>query len=174
MMNMEDISASIRPIAERYGVDRIYMSTGSRAEDRIELSMDSGKLVSMRDIFEFTDELEDLFGTKVRIIDRESVRNKELFQSMMDNEILIYEWEGLREGDCTFILNGPYLDDFAYLMIRITVDDPDHMTESRGLQAHLTKIWARRDSNPSRWFRRPSGLIQATTWARHINSLTDS
>lgn len=53
----------------------------------------------MRDIFEFTDELEDLFGTKVRIIDRESVRNKELFQSMMDNEILIYEWEGLREGD---------------------------------------------------------------------------
>ena len=111
MMNMEDISASIRPIAERYGVDRIYMSTGSRAEDRIELSMDSGKLVSMRDIFEFTDELEDLFGTKVRIdtnlrsltknriIDRESVRNKELFQSMMDNEILIYEWEGLREGD---------------------------------------------------------------------------
>ena len=65
MMNMEDISASIRPIAERYGVDRIYMSTGSRAEDRIELSMDSGKLVSMRDIFEFTDELEDLFGTKV-------------------------------------------------------------------------------------------------------------
>lgn len=99
MMNMEDISASIRPIAERYGVDRIYMSTESRTEDRIELSMDSGKLVSMRDIFEFTDELEDLFGTKVRIIDRESVRNKELLQSMMDNEILIYEWEGLREGD---------------------------------------------------------------------------
>ena len=94
-MNAEDLSESIRPIAERYGVDRIYLSKGTNDDGRMELSMDPGRLVSMRDIFEFTDELERLFGTKVRIVDRESIRNKELLRSMMEDEVLIYEWEGL-------------------------------------------------------------------------------
>ena len=94
-MNVEDMSESIRPIAERYGVDRIYLSKCTNDDGRMDLSMDPGRLVSMRDIFEFTDELERLFGTKVRIVDRESTRNKELLRSMMEDEVLIYEWEGL-------------------------------------------------------------------------------
>ncbi len=94
-MNAEDMSESIRPIAERYGVDRIYLSNRTGGDGRIELSMESGKLVSMRDIFEFTDELEVLFNAKVRIVDRESTRNRELLRAMMEDETLIYEWEGL-------------------------------------------------------------------------------
>ena len=95
-MNAEDMSRSIGPIAERYGVDRIYLSNRINDDGRIELSMESGKLVSMRDIFEFTDELEGLFGTRVRIVDRESTRNRELLRTMMEDETLIYEWEGLK------------------------------------------------------------------------------
>ncbi len=94
-MNAEDMSESIRPIAERYGVDRIYLSNRTGDDGRIELSMESGKLVSMRDIFEFTDELEVLFNARVRIVDRESTRNRELLRAMMEDETLIYEWEGL-------------------------------------------------------------------------------
>ncbi len=94
-MNAEDMSESIRPIAERYGVDRIYLSNRTGDDGRIELSMESGKLVSMRDIFEFTDELEVLFNARVRIVDRESARNRELLRAMMEDETLIYEWEGL-------------------------------------------------------------------------------
>lgn len=95
-MNADDMSESIGPIAERYGVDRIYLSNRINDDGRIELSMESGKLVSMRDIFEFTDELEGLFGTRVRIVDRESTRNRELLRKMMEDETLIYEWEGLK------------------------------------------------------------------------------
>ncbi len=95
-MNAEDMSRSIGPIAERYGVDRIYLSNRINDDGRIELSMESGKLVSMRDIFEFTDELEGLFGMRVRIVDRESTRNRELLRKMMEDETLIYEWEGLK------------------------------------------------------------------------------
>lgn len=95
-MKVDDMSGVIGPIAERYGVDRIYLSNRTNDDGRVELSMESGRLVSMRDIFEFTDELERLFGTRVRIVDRESARNRELLRTMMENETLIYEWEGLK------------------------------------------------------------------------------
>ena len=90
-----NLSKLIAPIAEKYGVERVYLF-GSRArgdysdESDYDLSIDQGSLVRLRDFLNFIDELESVLNCKVDVVCRDDVGKSGFYQSMVSSEVLIY------------------------------------------------------------------------------------
>ena len=93
--DIRDLSKLIAPIAEKYGVERVYLF-GSRARgdysdgSDYDLSIDQGSLVKLRDFLNFIDELESVLNCKVDVVCRDDVGKSGFYQSMVSSEVLIY------------------------------------------------------------------------------------
>ena len=93
--DFRNLSKLIAPIAEKYGVERVYLF-GSRArgdysdESDYDLSIDQGSLVRLRDFLNFIDELESVLNCKVDVVCRDDVGKSGFYQSMVSSEVLIY------------------------------------------------------------------------------------
>ena len=93
--DIRNLSKLIAPIAEKYGVERVYLF-GSRArgdysdESDYDLSIDQGSLVRLRDYLNFIDELESVLKCKVDVVCRDDVGKSGFYQSMVSSEVLIY------------------------------------------------------------------------------------
>ena len=93
--DIRNLSKLIAPIAEKYGVERVYLF-GSRArgdysdESDYDLSIDQGSLVRLRDFLNFIDELESVLNCKVDVVCRDDVGKSGFYQSMVSSEVLIY------------------------------------------------------------------------------------
>ena len=93
--DIRNLSKLIAPIAEKYGVERVYLF-GSRArgdysdDSDYDLSIDQGSLVKLRDFLDFIDELESVLNRKVDVVCRDDVGRGGFYQSMVSSEVLIY------------------------------------------------------------------------------------
>ena len=93
--DIRNLSKLIAPIAEKYGVERVYLF-GSRARgdysdgSDYDLSIDQGSLVKLRDFLDFIDELESVLNCKVDVVCRDDVGKSGFYQSMVSSEVLIY------------------------------------------------------------------------------------
>ena len=93
--DIRKLSKLIAPIAEKYGVERVYLF-GSRArgdysdDSDYDLSIDQGSLVKLRDFLDFIDELESVLNRKVDVVCRDDVGRSGFYQSMISSEVLIY------------------------------------------------------------------------------------
>ena len=93
--DIRNLSKLIAPIAEKYGVERVYLF-GSRArgdysdDSDYDLSIDQGSLVKLRDFLDFIDELESVLNRKVDVVCRDDVGRSGFYQSMISSEVLIY------------------------------------------------------------------------------------
>ena len=93
--DIRNLSKLIAPIAEKYGVERVYLF-GSRARgdysdgSDYDLSIDQGSLVKLRDFLNFIDELESVLNCKVDVVCRDDVGKSGFYQSMVSSEVLIY------------------------------------------------------------------------------------
>ena len=93
--DIRKLSKLIAPIAEKYGVERVYLF-GSRARgdysdgSDYDLSIDQGSLVKLRDFLDFIDELESVLNCKVDVVCRDDVGKSGFYQSMVSSEVLIY------------------------------------------------------------------------------------
>ena len=93
--DIRNLSKLLAPIAEKYGVERVYLF-GSRArgdysdESDYDLSIDQGNLVRLRDFLNFIDELESVLNCKVDVVCRDDVGKSGFYQSMISSEVLIY------------------------------------------------------------------------------------
>ena len=93
--DIRNLSKLIAPIAEKYGVERVYLF-GSRARgdysdgSDYDLSIDQGSLVKLRDFLDFIDELESVLNCKVDVVCRDDVGKSGFYQSMISSEVLIY------------------------------------------------------------------------------------
>ena len=94
-IDIRNLSKLIAPIAEKYGVERVYLF-GSRArgdysdDSDYDLSIDQGSLVKLRDFLDFIDELESVLNCKVDVVCRDDVGKSGFYQSMISSEVLIY------------------------------------------------------------------------------------
>ena len=93
--DIRKLSKLIAPIAEKYGVERVYLF-GSRARgdysdgSDYDLSIDQGSLVKLRDFLDFIDELESVLNCKVDVVCRDDVGKSGFYQSMISSEVLSY------------------------------------------------------------------------------------
>ena len=93
--DIDKLSELISPIAEKYGVEKVYLF-GSRArgdytdDSDYDFSIEQGSLVRLKDYLSFIDELEAVLNCRVDVVCRSDVGNSGFYESMRSSEILIY------------------------------------------------------------------------------------
>lgn len=95
---LDEISRISIPIAEKYGVAKLYIF-GSYARKEatensdIDLLIDKGEVRNLLDYFAFVSDLEDSFGKHVDVV-TVTCNDKEFVEKVMEEAILIYESKG--------------------------------------------------------------------------------
>jgi len=93
--SIKELTCIISPIAERYGIERVYLF-GSRArgdnspESDYDFSIDPGRIDNILDFFSFIDELEDALGSKVDVVSRRTLKEDHFYKYMVADEIIVY------------------------------------------------------------------------------------
>ena len=95
--SISEISNIVAPIAEKYGVKKVFLF-GSRArgdyreDSDYDFSIDPGELTDYFEYMSFVEELESVFG-KVNVVSKRTLREDGFYQNMIADEILIYDSE---------------------------------------------------------------------------------
>ena len=95
---LSEIKDAVAPIAEAYGVNRVYLF-GSHARDSaneksdIDIKIEKGKIKSLLELSSFRLDLEDALGVSVDLL-TSTMSNKELLNRIARDEVLIYEKQG--------------------------------------------------------------------------------
>jgi hypothetical protein len=93
--SIEEIVKIVSPIAERYGIERVYLF-GSRARgdnssnSDYDFSIDPGRMDNILDLFSFIDELEEALSSEVDVVSRRSLREDSFYRYMVAKEIVVY------------------------------------------------------------------------------------
>ena len=95
VFSLNEICKISVPIAEKHGVDKLYIF-GSYAREEateasdIDLLIDKGDIRNLLDYFAFVSDLEDSFGKHVDVVTI-TCNDKEFVEKVMEEAILIYE-----------------------------------------------------------------------------------
>lgn len=95
MSDIERISKTVTPIAQKYGADRVALF-GSRAKNIVKETSDydfvisKGKIQSLFQLASFIDELEKAFGRKIDVI-TDTSSDAAFLEQIKKNEVVIYE-----------------------------------------------------------------------------------
>ena len=98
VFSLDEIYRISIPIAEKYGVAKLYIF-GSYARKEatgnsdIDLLIDKGDIRNLLDYFAFVSDLEDSFGKHVDVVTI-TCNDKEFVEKVMKEAILIYESKG--------------------------------------------------------------------------------
>lgn len=98
MSEQERISRIVAPIAEKYGVNRVYMF-GSRArgeqnsDSDYDFLISKGSLESLLGYVAFVNELEEVFGTHVDVV-TDTSSDQDFVSSISKDTVLLYERQG--------------------------------------------------------------------------------
>ncbi|MCM1046650.1 MAG: nucleotidyltransferase domain-containing protein [Candidatus Gastranaerophilales bacterium] len=98
VLSLDEIIKVSIPIAEKYGVSKLYIF-GSYARKEvtensdIDLLIDKGNIRNLLDYFALVSDLEDGFGKHVDVVTT-TCNDKEFVENVMKEAILIYESKG--------------------------------------------------------------------------------
>ena len=93
--SIEEIIKIISPIAERYGIERVYLF-GSRArgdnssDSDYDFSIELGRMNNILDFFSFIDELEEALDSRVDVVSRRSLKEDRFYRYMVADEVVVY------------------------------------------------------------------------------------
>ena len=93
--SIDEIIKIVSPIAERYGIERVYLF-GSRArgnntyDSDYDFSIDPGKIDNILDLFSFIDELEEALGSEVDVVSRKSAKESRFYRHMTADEVIVH------------------------------------------------------------------------------------
>jgi len=93
--SIKELMSIISPIAERYGIERVYLF-GSRArgdnssESDYDFSIDPGRMNNILDFFSFIDELEEALGSEVDVVSRRALKEDHFYKYMVADEVIVY------------------------------------------------------------------------------------
>ncbi len=97
MMNrsIAEISEIVSPIAEKYGVERVYLfgsrARGDNAEDSdYDFIIEPGSIHNIMELFAFMNDLEDALGNSVDIIEERIITEKGFLNAMNRDKVLIH------------------------------------------------------------------------------------
>jgi len=93
-LSIEELKTVVAPVAEKYGVDRVYLFGSVARGDCDENSdydfyIEKGKIRSAIILSEFFLDLRDAVGSEIDLISTRSVR-PELMNRIMEEKVLIY------------------------------------------------------------------------------------
>ena len=92
---LEDIANIVKPIAKKYGADRVALF-GSRAKNTATETSDydfvisKGNIRSLFQLASFIDELEKAFGANIDVI-TDTSNNIEFLEQIKKDEVVVYE-----------------------------------------------------------------------------------
>ena len=92
--SVSEISDIVAPIAEKYGVKKVFLF-GSRArgdyreDSDYDFSIDPGELTDYFEYMSFVEELESVFG-KVNVVSKRTLREDRFYRNMIADEVPIY------------------------------------------------------------------------------------
>jgi len=92
---IDEIVRIVSPIAERYGIERVYLF-GSRArgdnspDSDYDFSIDPGRMDNILDLFSFIDELEEALSSGVDVVSRRSLKEDLFYRYMVADEVVVY------------------------------------------------------------------------------------
>ena len=92
--SISEISDIVAPIAEKYGVKKVFLF-GSRArgdyreDSDYDFSIDPGELTDYFEYMSFVEELESVFG-KVNVVSKRTLREDRFYRNMIADEVPIY------------------------------------------------------------------------------------
>ena len=95
---ISSIKETVAPIAEAYGVNRVYLF-GSHARETanaksdVDIKIEKGKIKSLLELSSFRLDLEDALGVSVDLL-TSTMSNKALLNRITRDEVLIYEKQG--------------------------------------------------------------------------------
>ena len=95
MFSLDEICSISLPLAEKYGVDKLYIF-GSYARKEatetsdIDLLIDKGNIRNLLDYFAFVSDLEDAFGKHVDVVTI-TCNDEEFVNKAMKEAIMIYD-----------------------------------------------------------------------------------
>ena len=98
VFSLDEICSISLPLAEKYGVDKLYIF-GSYARKEatetsdIDLLIDKGDIRNLLDYFAFVSDLEDGFGKHVDVVTT-TCNDREFVDRAIKEAILIYELKG--------------------------------------------------------------------------------
>jgi len=93
--SINEIVKIVSPIAEKYGIERMYLF-GSRArgdnssDSDYDFSIDPGRMDNILDLFSFIDEMEEALGSEVDVVSRRTLREDRLYKYIVADEIVVY------------------------------------------------------------------------------------
>ena len=93
--SIDEMKHIVAPIAERYGVDRIFLF-GSRArgdhntESDIDLRLDKGRIVGAFTLCKLYSELSDALQMKIDLLTTGSL-DEEFLRNIKNDEVLLYD-----------------------------------------------------------------------------------
>ena len=95
VFSLNEICKISVPIAEKYGVDKLYIFGSYAREEATETSdidilIDKGDICNLLDYFAFVSDLEDSFEKHVDVVTI-TCNDKEFVEKVMEEAILIYE-----------------------------------------------------------------------------------
>ena len=98
VFSLDEICMISLPIAEKYGVAKLYIFGSYARKEATEISdidllIDKGDIRNLLDYFAFVSDLEDGFGKHVDVV-TVTCNDKEFVEKVMKEAILIYESKG--------------------------------------------------------------------------------
>lgn len=92
--DVEELRAIVRPVAEKYGVDKIYLFGSAARGDYDENSdydfcIESGKIRTLFVLSGFFRELRDAIGCEIDIVDKEAL-DGEFLETVMKERVELY------------------------------------------------------------------------------------
>ena len=95
VFSLDEINRISIPIAEKHGVDKLYIFGSYARKEATEISdidllIDKGDIRNLLDYFAFVSDLEDRFGKHVDVV-TVTCNDKEFVEKVMKEAILIYE-----------------------------------------------------------------------------------
>ena len=96
--SLSEIKETVAPIAEAYGVNRVYLfgscaRSTANAKSDIDIKIEKGRIKSLLQLNSFRLDLEDALGTNVDLL-TSTMSNKTLLTRIARDEVLIYEKQG--------------------------------------------------------------------------------
>jgi len=93
-----EIKEVVAPIAEAYGVNRVYLfgshaRNAAHAKSDIDIKIEKGRIKSLLDLSSFRLDLEDALGVNIDLL-TSTMSNKALLKRIAHDEVLIYEKQG--------------------------------------------------------------------------------
>ena len=93
--SIDEISRIVSPIAEKYGIERVYLfgsrARGDNSEDSdYDFIIEPGSIHNIMELFAFMNDLEDALGHKVDVVEERTITEEGFLRSLNKDKVLVH------------------------------------------------------------------------------------